>query len=122
MRSGTDARASGPFRVRGFVPFTQETVVTRIASPWPDIGLRTALAVLGGYAFTYAVTGALARLLPLARIDAVVVATLLSFVVYLAFILWVFAVHSLRPVLIALGCALPLAAIGFWPQLLERLG
>lgn len=96
--------------------------MTRIASPWLDIGLRTTLAVLGGYAFTYAVTAALARLLPLARIDALVVATLLSFVLYLAFILWVFAAHSLRRVLLTLATGLPLAAIGFWPPLLERLG
>lgn len=96
--------------------------MTRIASPWLDIGLRTVLAILGGYAFTYAATAALARLLPLARIDAVVVATLLSFVLYLAFILWVFAAHSLRRVLMALATGLPLAAIGFWPQLLEHLG
>lgn len=96
--------------------------MTRIYSPWLDIGLRTALAILGGYSFTYAATAALARLLPLARVDAVVVATLLSFVVYLVFVLWVFAEHSLRRVLLGLGFTLPLAVIGFWPQLLEHLG
>jgi hypothetical protein len=97
--------------------------VTRSASQsrsaWPEIAARTGLAVFGGYAFTYAATAALARLLPLARVDALTVASLLSFVVYLAFILWVFAAASVRRVLIGLSGGLPLAAIGFWPQLLE---
>lgn len=84
---------------------------------WLDTTCRVLLAVLGGYAFTYAATAALARLLPLARFDAAVVATLLSFVIYLAFILWVFAARSLRRVLVGVAAALPLALIGFWPNL-----
>jgi hypothetical protein len=104
----------------------REPVVTRSVSPsrsaWPDIAARTLLAVLGGYAFTYAATAALARLLPLDRVDALTAASLLSFVVYLVFILWTFAAASVRRVLAGLSVALPLAAIGFWPQLMERLG
>lgn len=84
-----------------------------------DIGVRVCAAILGGYAFTYAFTGALARLLPLARFDAVVTATLLSFVIYLAFILWTFAARSLRRVLFGVACALPLAAIAFGARWLE---
>ncbi|MGY8817927.1 MAG: iron transporter [Pseudomonadales bacterium] len=90
-------------------------------SAWPAIAARTALALLGGYAFTYAFTAALARLLPLDPVDAVTAASLLSFVVYLVFILWAFASASLRRVLVAVGIAIPLAIVGFWPQLLEAL-
>ena len=88
---------------------------------WPEIATRTALAILGGYAFTYAFTAALSRLLPVGPVDALTIASLLSFVVYLVFILWAFAAASLRRVLVSLSVALPLAAIGFWPQLLEVL-
>ncbi|MFI8739366.1 iron transporter [Stutzerimonas zhaodongensis] len=91
-------------------------------SAWPAIAARTALALLGGYAFTYAFTAALARLLPLDPVDAVTAASLLSFVVYLVFMLWVFAAASLRRVLVGVGLTFPLAAIGFWPQLMEVLG
>lgn len=96
--------------------------VSQSRTAWPDIAARTALAILGGYAFTYAATAALARLLPLDRVDALTTASLLSFVVYLVFMLWAFAAASLRRVLVGLSAAVPLAAIGFWPQLLERLG
>lgn len=91
---------------------------TQPRSIWPAIATRTGLALLGGYAFTYAFTAALAQLLPLDPVDAITTASLLSFVVYLAFILWAFAAASLRRVLIGVSCTLPLAAIGFWPQLL----
>nr|WP_272889725.1 iron transporter [Stutzerimonas stutzeri] len=104
----------------------REPVVTRSVShsrtAWPDIAARTALAILGGYAFTYAATAALARLLPLDRVDALTTASLLSFVVYLAFMLWAFAAASVRRVLAGLSGALPLAAIGFWPQLMGVVG
>ena len=94
--------------------------VSQSRSAWPDVAARTFLAVLGGYAFTYALTAALARLLPVDRVDALTIASLLSFVVYLVFILWAFAA-SVRRVLIGLSAAVPLAAIGFWPQLLEAV-
>jgi hypothetical protein len=101
----------------------REPVVTRSAtqsrSTWPAITARIGLALLGGYAFTYAFTAALARLLPLEPVDAIATASLLSFVVYLVFVLWAFAAASLRRVLIGLSLALPLAVVGFWPQLLE---
>jgi len=82
---------------------------------------RILLAILGGYAFTYAFTAALARVLPMARVDALVAASLLSFVIYLSFILWAFAAASLRRVALVAATAIPLAALGFWPQLLEAV-
>ncbi|WP_417778886.1 iron transporter [Stutzerimonas xanthomarina] len=96
--------------------------VTQPKSAWPAIATRTVLALLGGYAFTYAFTAALARLLPLDPVDAVTAASLLSFVVYLVFILWAFASASLRRVLVGAGIAIPWAIVGFWPQLMEVLG
>lgn len=95
---------------------------TQSRSAWPAIAARTALALLGGYAFTYTFTAALAQWLPLDPVDAVTTASLLSFVVYLTFVLWTFAAASLRRVLIGAGFAIPLAVIGFWPRLLEVLG
>lgn len=74
---------------------------------------------MGGYAFTYAFTAALARLLPVNPVDASTIASLLSFVVFLLFILWAFSTVSVRRVLLGLSMTLPLAAVGFWPQLLE---
>lgn len=93
-----------------------------LSRPWLDITLLSGLAIIGGYAFTYCFTAALARLLPLDRFDAAVVASLASFIVYLVFILWAFATHSLRRVAASLLVIPPLALIGFWPQLLETLG
>ena len=94
---------------------------TQSRSAWPEVAARTVLALLGGYAFTYAFTAAFARLLPLDPVDAVTAASLLSFVVYLMFLLWAFAAHSLRRVLIGTGLAIPFALIGYWPQLAELL-
>lgn len=88
---------------------------------WP-VTARTLAAIAGGYLFTYCFTAALARLLPMDRFDATLVASLMSFIIYLAFILWVFAAHSLRRVAASLLVMPPLAVIGFWPQLLDRLG
>jgi uncharacterized membrane protein len=91
------------------------------ARMWPLLSRITA-ALLGGYAFTYTFTAAVARLLPFDPIDAMITATLLSFVVYTLAILWAFACRSLFKVWAGLGLALPLGVIGFWPQLMERLG
>ena len=92
-----------------------------LLSYWP-VTARALAAIVGGYLLTYCFTAALARLLPLNRFDATIVASLTSFVIYLAFILWAFATHSLRRVAASLLAAIPLALIGFWPQLLVTLG
>ncbi|TBU92649.1 DUF3649 domain-containing protein [Stutzerimonas kirkiae] len=88
---------------------------------WPVLS-RILAAILGGYLFTYAFTAALARLLPLEKADAVIVATLPAFVVYTLIILWVFACRSAWRAWMGIALALPLAALGFWPKLLEVLG
>lgn len=72
---------------------------------------RIAAAVLGGYAL-----GALAGIgvlaLPLAYSDAMVIGTLLSFIVHAGVVAWVFAVRSaLRAWLGLLICAMPCALL-----------
>ncbi|MBD8494382.1 iron transporter [Pseudomonas syringae] len=90
------------------------------SSPWSTVS-RVLAAVVGGYGFTYAFTAALARVLPLDKADAMVSATLLSFAVYTLVMLWVFTCHNHWRAWAGLATAVPLAGIGFWPQLLERL-
>lgn len=91
------------------------------ATFWPTISRITA-ALLGGYLFTYAFTAAAARLLPLAKVDALIAASLASFLIYALAILWAFACRSARQAWAGMALAAPLAVIGFWPQLTERLG
>ncbi|BBR53282.1 MULTISPECIES: iron transporter [Pseudomonas] len=88
---------------------------------WLAILSRSAAALLGGYAFTYAATACLARLLPLAPGDAVIVATLASFMFYTAAILWAFASRDALHAWAPLGLSAPLALVGFWPQAMEWL-
>ncbi|WP_252271053.1 DUF3649 domain-containing protein [Pseudomonas subflava] len=83
---------------------------------------RAMAALLGGYAFTYAFTACLARLLPLDRVDSLLVASLPAFVVYALAVLWAFAARDAWRAWLGVPLALPLALIGFWPQLLEHLG
>ena len=82
---------------------------------------RVLAGLLGGYVFTYALTAALAQLLPLARVDALLIASLLSFTFYTLAILWAFAARSVWRAWAVVPAAAPLALIGFWPHLLERL-
>lgn len=65
--------------------------------------IRVLLRVLGGVAGAYALTAALVALLSaalpltgLARSEAVVLAAMLGFVIYLLLLLWAFSVRSLR--------------------------
>lgn len=88
---------------------------------WLEMLSRTGAAILGGYAFTYAATAAIARALPLATVDAVVIATLLSFTLYTLVVLWAFAARTAWRAWGVMLLAAPLAVVGFWPQLLEYL-
>lgn len=91
-------------------------------SAWREIAVRSLLAIVGGYVFTYALVAALARVLPLERADTTVVVTLLSFMIYLIFLLWAFAARSSRRIALVVASSAVFAAIGFWPQLVEMLG
>lgn len=55
---------------------------------------RSLAAILGGYALAASATALLAVVLPLPRADAVVTATLLSFLLYALAVLRVFTVRS----------------------------
>ncbi|MBA1204547.1 iron transporter [Pseudomonas capeferrum] len=88
---------------------------------WLAILSRSAAALLGGYAFSYAVTAFLARVLPLAAGDAVIVSTLLAFAFYTGVILWAFATRDAWRAWIPMVLAGPLALVGFWPQAMEWL-
>ncbi|MFJ7884493.1 iron transporter [Pseudomonas sp. NPDC096917] len=89
---------------------------------WMPILSRTLAAMVGGYVFTYAFTAALAQLLPLDNVDSLLVASLLSFAIYTCAILWAFIARHQWSAWMGAVLAVPLAAIGFWPHMLERLG
>lgn len=70
---------------------------------------RAVAAIGGGYLLAALTTALLALCLPMARVDAVITATLLSFAIYTCAVLWVFATRSaLRA---WLGLLLPCAAL-----------
>jgi hypothetical protein len=91
------------------------------APAWLQLLSRSAAALLGGYALSYAASACLARILPLSAADAVIVATLPAFIFYTVAILWAFACRDALRAWAPLALAAPLALIGFWPQVMERL-
>jgi uncharacterized membrane protein YfcA len=58
------------------------------------VASRILAALLGGYLMAYASAALLTVLLPMSRINRVVTASLLSFVVWTAVAIWVFAARS----------------------------
>lgn len=87
----------------------------RRLGPRARVTLRIAAAVIGGYAWTASWVALLAALLPvagMARSEAVVLAAMLGYVIYLLVLLWAFSVRRLvrlGAVLLggtALACAL----------------
>jgi len=91
------------------------------APAWLQLLSRSAAALLGGYALSYAASACLARILPLSAADAVIVATLPAFIFYTVASLWAFACRDALRAWAPLALAAPLALIGFWPQVMERL-
>ncbi|ERT18423.1 iron transporter [Pseudomonas putida SJ3] len=91
------------------------------APAWLQLLSRSAAALLGGYALSYAASACLARILPLSAADAVIVATLPAFIFYTVAILWAFACRDALRAWAPLALAAPFALIGFWPQVMERL-
>ncbi|WP_372827413.1 iron uptake protein [Polaromonas sp.] len=85
-------------------------------SPRTRVALRVAAAVIGGYAWTASWVALLAALLPaagMARSDAVVLAAMLGFVIYLLVLLWGFSMRSLARLwaVLAGGTVLPLLVL-----------
>ena len=58
------------------------------------VASRAVAAIFGGYALTAAAIALLAIWLPLARAEAVLTATMLSFALYATAVIWVFAARS----------------------------
>ncbi|WP_050463805.1 DUF3649 domain-containing protein [Herbaspirillum autotrophicum] len=58
------------------------------------VASRALAAILGGYALTAVAIALLALWLPMARAEAVLTATLLSFALYAGAVIWVFAARS----------------------------
>src|SRR5450830_1598292 len=59
-----------------------------------DVTSRILAAIVGGYALSAVTTALLAVVLPMPRVEAVITATLLSFVVFCCAVLWVFAARN----------------------------
>ncbi|MEN5141051.1 iron transporter [Pseudomonas sp. LB-090624] len=91
------------------------------APAWLQIFSRSCAALLGGYAFSYAASACLARILPLPASDAVIVATLPAFIFYTVAMLWAFACRNALRAWAPLALAVPLSLVGFWPQALGWL-
>ncbi|MDR2689256.1 MAG: hypothetical protein LBB76_05800 [Azoarcus sp.] len=78
-----------------------------------DVGVRTVLAVLGGYGLALLGAAALAAGLPFDfRPDAVSLAIMLAFVLHLLAIIWVFATATVIRAVV--GLAIPAAFFGLW--------
>ena len=76
---------------------------------------RTLAALLGGYALTSASVIFLGAVLPLPKGQAVLAASLCSFAVYAAVIVWAFATPSLQRIWrVLLAASLLLSGAGLW--------
>jgi hypothetical protein len=83
---------------------------------WVGVLFRILAAGVGGYGVTYASTAALTVLMPLPKPDAVLLPTMLSFIFYVAAILWAFTARSAgRAWLGLLAVTLPCAAVALLP-------
>ena len=82
------------------------------------VGLRTVGAVAGGYAVTALAVAAAGALLPrlgIARAEAVVLAAMLGFLLYLAILLWGFSVARVTTLWAGLAvAAAALAGLLWW--------
>lgn len=58
------------------------------------IASRALAAIVGGYALTAIATFALAVFLPMSKAEASLTATMLSFLIYVCAVLWVFATRT----------------------------
>ena len=76
------------------------------------VASRVFIAAIGGYALTSAATIFLAMVWPLPKAQAVMAATMVSFVLYAVVVIWVFSVASARRAWIGvIGATLVLSVI-----------
>ena len=100
------------------VPLPFVTITKRY--PWINVGLRVLLAVFGAYGLAVLASLVFAVALPLPRIDAVMASIMLSFIVQLLAVVWVFASSTL--VRACTGLLLPAIILGLWMSILSRGG
>lgn len=81
---------------------------------WGIIASRVVAAVVGGYGLATLVALAVAALLPVPRGEAVLAATISSFVAYLFAALWVFAARSAARAWLGLALPAALCATVYW--------
>lgn len=92
----------------------------RETSPLPyrlAVTVRTVAAIAGGYALAALSAVSLARILPLERADAGLLATMLAFIIFTVAVIWAYSAGSLKRVwgglvLAAVVMALPLLVHG----------
>ena len=75
---------------------------------------RIVLATVGGYGVAALATGLLALILPGSRAEAVSAATLLSFAIMAAAVIWVFAARTLAVATLTLGALAALLTAVLW--------
>ncbi|MBB5391982.1 MULTISPECIES: DUF3649 domain-containing protein [unclassified Herbaspirillum] len=75
---------------------------------------RIAAAIGGGYALAGLCTALLAAWLPMARADAVMTATMLSFSIHACAVIWVFAARDAWRAWIGLGWPTLALAAAYW--------
>ncbi len=82
-----------------------------------SITCRVLVAVFGGYAFSAALVALLALILPqvgMPKSEAVVLASMLGFLIYLVVLIWAFAEQRLWKVWLCLGAGTAMALLLVW--------
>jgi hypothetical protein len=79
-----------------------------------DVVSRVVAAIGGGYLLAAAATALLAVLLPTQRAEAVITATLLSFLTYASAVLWVFSTRSALRAWVGILMTTVLLAAALW--------
>lgn len=67
-----------------------------------SVASRVLAAVIGGYSLTSAATVLLALVWPLPQADAILAATMLSFILYVGILVWIFSVKRLQTIWLGL--------------------
>lgn len=93
-----------------------------MASPASQVIQRILAAAIGGYVQAAGASACLSYALPLARVEATLTGMLVSFLLYVAVVMWVFAVRSLKRMWWQLGgtaAVFAILAILLSPQLVQ---
>ncbi len=84
---------------------------------------RVFIAVVGGYAFATAAILLLTHLFPFAKKESLMLATMLSYIIYALAIIWVFSVKTVkRAGVVMLVSTGTMAALAFLLQSLQQTG